>query len=77
MTIHVERESSVKRAITRGAYELIFPAGVRIHPVVNVNYLKKYVRELGDPPPAVRLPRFEGPEYKVDRILDSKRILGK
>mmetsp|Transcript_13436 Transcript_13436/g.26597 ORF Transcript_13436/g.26597 Transcript_13436/m.26597 type:complete len:81 (-) Transcript_13436:249-491(-) len=42
-----------------------------------MNYLKKYVREPGDLPPAVRLPRFEGPEYEVDRILDSKRISGK
>jgi hypothetical protein len=62
------------------AVRLDFPASIKIHPVVHVSLLKKYVANsipsrLPTPPPPVLIANTR--HYEVERILDSRRYYGK
>ena len=73
----------VKKIINRNAYELELPPTLRIHPVINISYLKRYrdgAESFPDrpinitrPPPVV-VDDSGAPEFEVDKILDHRYI---
>jgi len=59
--------------------ELELPATVRIHPVVNVSWIKQYVNEVDGqrkeaPQPVVV---EEEEEWEVEKILNKRKVRGK
>jgi hypothetical protein len=69
----------IKNIINANAVELDLPLNMKIHPVVNVSRIKKYVKQVHwqeavAPPPVV----VHGEEeYVVDEVVDSRRRKGK
>ena len=69
----------IKTIISSNVVELELPATVRIHPVVNVSRIKRYVDQVKDqrketPQPVI----VEGEEeWEVEKILNKRRIRGK
>jgi len=68
----------VKKIVSSNAIELELPSTVKIHLVVNVSRVRKYVRQVEgqkkEPLPVI----IEGEEeWEVERILNKRRIRGK
>jgi len=73
----------VKKIINRNAYELELPPTLKIHPVVNISYLKRYRDgaelfpdrpiDITRPPPVVT-EDSGAPIFDVDKILDHRHI---
>jgi len=69
----------VKAIISSNIVELELPATVRIHPVVNVNWIKQYIDQVDSqrketPQPVV----VEGEEkWEVEKILNKRKVRGK
>ena len=65
----------IKKIVSPNAVELELPSTVKIHSVVNVSKIQRYVGQVeGQPGPVV----IEGEEeWKVERILNKQWIRGK
>ena len=69
----------VKKIVSSNAIELELPSTVKIHPVVNVSRVRKYVGQVEGQKKEQPLPVIiEGEEeWEVERILNKRRIRGK
>ena len=69
----------VKKIVLSNAIELELPSTVKIHPVVNVSRVRKYVGQVEGQKKEQLLPVIiEGEEeWEVERILNKQRIRGK
>ena len=70
----------VKRAIGSHAYELEFPADIKVHPVQPISLLSPVAEDplpgqIVPPPPPVEV-EGEEPEYHVEAVEDSRRFRG-
>jgi len=69
----------VKEIISSNAVKLELPSTVKIHPVVNVSRIRRYVEQVKGQKKEQLLPVIiEGEEeWEVERILNKRRIRGK
>jgi len=69
----------IKAIISSNVVELELPATVRIHPVVNVSQIKRYIDQVDsqrkEAPQPVVVEREE--EWEVEKILNKRKIRGK
>jgi len=69
----------IKKIVSTNVVELELPSTIKIHPVVNVSRIHKYVEQVEgqkreQPAPVI----IEGEEeWKVERILNKQQIRGK
>ena len=69
----------IKKIVSKNVVELELPSTIKIHPVVNVSRIHKYVEQVEgqkreQPAPVI----IEGEEeWKVERILNKQQIRGK
>src|SRR5947209_13116419 len=56
--------------VHRNAYRLRLPDTIRVHPVINVSFLKPYLTPTPiNPPRVLKCPAVCGDEFEVDAIL--------
>jgi len=69
----------IKAIISSNVVELNLPATVKIHPVVNVSQIKRYVDQVNGQRKEIPQPMvIEGEEeWEVEKILNKRRIRGK
>jgi len=69
----------IKKIISSNVVELELPSTVKIHPVVNVSRIRKYVRQVeGQKKEQPALVIIKGEEeWEVERILNKRRVKGK
>jgi len=69
----------IKAIISSNVVELKLPATVKIHPVVNVSQIKRYVDQVNGQRKEIPQPMvIEGEEeWEVEKILNKRRIRGK
>ena len=69
----------IKKIISLNAIELELPSTVKIHPVVNVSRIRRYVGQVEGQKKEQPLPVIiEGEEeWEVERILNKRRVRGK
>jgi len=69
----------VKEIISSNAVKLELPSTVKIHPVVNVSRIRRYVEQVKGQKKEQLLPVIiEGEEeWEVERILNKRRVRGK
>jgi len=69
----------IKKVVSSNAIELELPSTVKIHPVVNVSRIRRYVGQVEgqkrEQPLLVIIEREE--EWEVERILNKRRVRGK
>jgi len=69
----------IKKIISSNAIELELPSTIKIHPVVNISRIRRYVgqveRQKKEQPASVIIEREE--EWEVERILNKQRVRGK
>jgi hypothetical protein len=69
---------TIQEIISPTTYKLDLPSNLRIHPVVNIEWLKKYNEnkiEGRNKPPIPLIETVEGTiEYEVERILDMRQV---
>jgi len=69
----------IKKIVSSNAIELELPSTVKIHPVVNVSRIRRYVGQVERQKKEQLLPMIiEGEEeWEVERILNKRRVRGK
>jgi len=69
----------VKRVVSTNAVELELPRIVRIHPVINVNRIRRYKKQVrGQRKQLALLVIIEGEkEYEVERVINKRKRYGK
>jgi len=69
----------IKKIVSSNAIELELPSTVKIHPVVNVSRIHRYVGQVEEQKKEQPLPVIiEGKEeWEVERILNKRRVRGK
>ena len=69
----------VKAIISSNAVELDLPTTVKIHPVVNVSRIRKYTSQVKGQKMEMPQPVVieEGEEWKVEKILNKRKVQGK
>ena len=69
----------IKAIISSNVVELELPASIKIHPVVNVSQIKRYVDQVNgqrkETPQSVVIEGEE--EWEVEKILNKRKIRGK
>jgi len=64
----------IERRVGEVTYKLVFPEGIRRHPVLHVSFLKQYEFKEGKQSlPSIRLPGFEEKEYEVEKVINKRR----
>jgi len=69
----------IKKIVSLNAVELELPSTVKIHPVVNVSRIHRYVGQVEGQKKEQPLPVIieEEEEWEVERILNKQRVRGK
>jgi len=69
----------IKKIVSSNAIELELPSTVKIHPVVNVSRIRRYVGQVeGQKKEQLLLVIIEGEEeWEVERILNKRQVRGK
>jgi hypothetical protein len=69
----------ITRRVGKTTYELDLPAHIKIHPVINTQYLKRFIESpeqftgrISTPPPPIPIVENEVTEYEVETIKDHR-----